>query len=151
MDLLLQAHSRFSPFNLKEGCAKRIQKSGYVTFAVYIHVFQCISNWWVGSSSKCKCVYDALRRKSNAGEGFFEVKKRHAKDSTRTPTSKSSPFAAPNLAPMLIINETPQVQAHDGDHVGLWQGERWSVTPQQRPHTSTGVEFEDGGLWQVRV
>ena len=79
------------------------------------------------------------------------LKKRHAKDSTRTPTSKSSPFAAPNLAPMLIINETPQVQAHDGDHVGLWQGERWSVTPQQRPHTSTGVEFEDGGLWQVRV
>jgi hypothetical protein len=127
--------------------SKNLGMSPLLYIYMYFNVYR-IGGWGAQASANvCVC---ALRRKSNAGEGFFEVK-RQPKDSTRTPTSKSSPFAAPNLAPMRIINETPQARAHDDDHVGLWQGGRWSVTPQQRPHTSTGVEFDDSGLWQVRV
>lgn len=152
MDLLMQAQSRVSPFNLKEGCAKRIQESGYVTFAVHIHVFHWLSKWWVerfqvNEMWVCMC----FCRNSNAGEGFFEAKKGQPKDSTRKPTSKSSPFAAPNSAPKLMISETHQAQALDDNHTVLWQGGRWSVTLQQRPHTSTGMQSDHGGLWQVRV
>ena len=87
-------------------------------------------------------------RKSNAGQGFFEERKRPTKDYTRAITPKSNPFAAPNLAPLLILNQTPMPNA---DRMSLWQGAQWNVELDQRPHTSAEMHLDDGGLWQVRV
>ena len=93
----------------------------------------------------------ALCRKSNAGQGLFEEKRRPTKDSARATTPKSSPFAAPNLAPMLILNQTHHTPMPEADCMPLWQGGQWSVELDQRPHTSAEIHLEDGGLWQVRV